>query len=366
MGEVGPARRLAAPGLSIARRRALAALVAPVDPALAMDILPSADAVSRAACALALGQFDLAQRLMPSGETSQSARYQRGAIAAAGGHWRECRQYLDAAFVADGLVAPLDPYSDNPTELAEFAAPLPATDDGLLVSVIMPARNSASTLAIAARSVLSQSRRNLELLIVDDGSTDDGPRIARSLASEDPRVIPLRNARAPGAYGARNTGIAAARGAFIALQDADDWAHPARLERQLDAMSSQRGLVLGRHFRLDTTGRPVCPRVFPFVRLSPITALFRAEALGAAGPFDEVRVGADSEMIARFDDRFGRLAGARLESVLLVASWRAESLSGDPETGLRGEGWRSRVSYVEDWRRRHAMAPAFASSHRSV
>ncbi|MGI9168847.1 MAG: glycosyltransferase family 2 protein, partial [Caulobacteraceae bacterium] len=245
---------------------------------------------------------------------------------------------------------------NRPTNLAAFAeGDAPGHIGGPLVSVVMAARDAGATLATAAGSLLAQTWRNLEVIVVDDRSADDTAEVARGIAGRDGRLRLLTNIRAPGAYGARNTGLAAARGEFIALHDADDWAHPQRLERQMRAIGGKRGLTLCRHFRVDETGRPLCPRVFPFVRLSPITALARTAAFESLGPFDEVAVGADSEWLARFDARFGRRAAPRTGEVGMVALWASRSLSASPASGLTGEGVKARVAYVESWRRRHAV-----------
>jgi len=109
---------------------------------------------------------------------------------------------------------------------------------GPLVSVIIPFYNRASTLRRAATSVLAQSYASLELILVDDGSTDDGVAVGRAIA--DPRVRVISNARAKGAQGARNTGILAARGEWIAFNDSDDEWLPGKLERQMRAIEAHR------------------------------------------------------------------------------------------------------------------------------
>ncbi len=355
-----------------ADRRFLAAAVAPCDARLALAVLETGEAESRAACALALNALDLATALLVSAPPSQQTRYLAAALrarqaigpAAPAGAWRDARAALNAAFLADGLAPPLDAESDRPHTLDAFGAPQPPRwVEGPLVSVVMAARNAATTLPLAAASMLAQTWRNLEVIVIDDGSSDATVAVAEAIAGRDPRLRLLRNARGRGAYGARNTGLASARGAFVALQDADDWAHPQRLERQMAVLARGKGLTLCRHIRLDTAGIPVCPRVFPFVRLSPITMTARAEAFAALGPFEEVATGADSEWVARFDERFGRGAAPRTPEVGLVALWASGSLSASAASGLLGVGARARTAYVEDWRRRHAAAwrlPLFA------
>ena len=357
LGDLDQARRWhkASGGLSRSERRLLASSAAPFDPRLALSLLPSSDAANQAACALAAHDFDLARALLEGAEETQQTRFLAGALAAWRGDWRGARVALNRAFAADGLSAPLEPDTEDPTTLRAFAEVRPTYSvDGPLVSVVMAARDAAATLDLAAGSLLTQTWRNVEVIVVDDHSADTTRSVAHRLAEQDGRLRILSNLRTPGAYGARNTGLDAARGAFIALHDADDWAHPQRLERQMRILEPDKGLTLCRHVRVDLSGRPLCPRVFPFVRLSPITATARAEAWKVLGPFDEVPVGADSEWVARFDARFGRRAAPRTREVGLVALWAPHSLSASAASGLLGEGLKARVDYVETWRRRHA------------
>jgi len=97
------------------------------------------------------------------------------------------------------------------------------------VSVILPVHNGGNYLAAAVSSILSQSLRNLELLLVDDRS-DDGA--IAGLDASDERLCVL-SSRQPGVAGAFNYGLAHARGDFIARMDADDLSLPMRLEQQL-------------------------------------------------------------------------------------------------------------------------------------
>lgn len=114
------------------------------------------------------------------------------------------------------------------------------------VSVILPTYNRAKTLRAASESVLNQSYRNLELLVVDDASTDNVAAVVHNLADE--RVRYLRRECNGGAAAARNTGLAAATGEFIAFQDSDDLWLPGKLEWQLslfDMLPPDVGLVFG-------------------------------------------------------------------------------------------------------------------------
>ncbi len=98
------------------------------------------------------------------------------------------------------------------------------------ISVILPFRDASSTLRRSVRSILDQTFHDFELLLVDDGSTDDSPQIADSFQDERIRHIRLNP---QGIVGALNEGIYASHGIFVARMDSDDYSHPERLKKQL-------------------------------------------------------------------------------------------------------------------------------------
>jgi hypothetical protein len=100
------------------------------------------------------------------------------------------------------------------------------------LSVVMPYRDAAPFVAEAVRSVLDQTYANLELLAIDDGSTDDSAAIVHGLAAKDARVRPIAAER-DGFVPALNQGIRLARGEFIGRMDADDASLPDRFARQI-------------------------------------------------------------------------------------------------------------------------------------
>ena len=98
------------------------------------------------------------------------------------------------------------------------------------VSVVLPVRNGMPFLPAAVDSLLHQTFRNFELLVIDDGSTDGTADYLRGLADHRVRVLSSPSA---GLASALNAGLAVARGRFIARHDADDRSAPERLERQV-------------------------------------------------------------------------------------------------------------------------------------
>ncbi len=105
------------------------------------------------------------------------------------------------------------------------------------VSVLLPVFDAASTLRSTLRSIQRQSERNWECIVVDDGSRDSSPEIARVMSDADRR---FRVVRAPhaGLVSALNIGIVHCRGDYVARMDADDIMHRARLSRQADALDA--------------------------------------------------------------------------------------------------------------------------------
>lgn len=103
-----------------------------------------------------------------------------------------------------------------------------------LVSVYMPTRNRVRLLANAVDSVLSQTHRDIELIVVNDASTDDTEPYLRRKASADPRLIHVSNAKPRGAPASRNIAISMARGAFVTGLDDDDAFLPQRIGAFVD------------------------------------------------------------------------------------------------------------------------------------
>jgi len=100
-----------------------------------------------------------------------------------------------------------------------------------LISVVMPCYNAEPYLAKAVGSALRQSYGNVELIVVDDGSTDASADLEATLAQQHVGRLTLLHARRVGPYPARNLGLQHARGEFIAFLDADDWWEPTTLEK---------------------------------------------------------------------------------------------------------------------------------------
>lgn len=125
------------------------------------------------------------------------------------------------------------------------------------VTVLLPTFNAARYLAEAVAGILSQSFQDFELLVLDDGSEDDTPRVLGRFS--DPRLRIVEFSRNRGHIAALNDGLELARGELIARQDADDRSAPDRLAQQVAAMDAEPEIVLlGTAYRIiDHSGRSI-------------------------------------------------------------------------------------------------------------
>lgn len=171
-----------------------------------------------------------------------------------------------------------------------------------LVSVVVPAFNAGSTIRESVNSALNQTYRNIEVIIVDDGSTDDTRAVASELSRRDARVRYVYKQNG-GVASARNKGIAEARGDYIATLDADDLWYPTKLARQVERFDSKgpnTALVYAWCCWIDQDGNitgsappsrlegSILPQMcLGNVVISGSNALIRRDALVAAGGFDE-------------------------------------------------------------------------------
>ena len=128
---------------------------------------------------------------------------------------------------ADGLFARKISYVDEPLLVNKLTESISKTDRGQskenpLVSIVVPIYNVKDYLAECLDSIKNQTYNNIEVLLVDDGSTDGSDIVARQYTEEDNRFTYIHQANA-GLSGARNTGKTAAKGEYIAFIDSDDW-----------------------------------------------------------------------------------------------------------------------------------------------
>ncbi len=112
-----------------------------------------------------------------------------------------------------------------------------------LISIIVPVYNTEKYLDECVSSLVSQTYQNLEIILIDDGSNDNSPKICDKWASIDSRIVVYHNANR-GVSEARNYGIERAHGAYIAFVDSDDYVHPEMIERAFTALKNNHVLMV--------------------------------------------------------------------------------------------------------------------------
>lgn len=185
------------------------------------------------------------------------------------------------------------------------------------VSVLVGAYDNAATLQRAIDAVLTQTVSDLELLLIDDGSHDDTPRIIGDAVVRDGRVRALSMERNVGISRSLNEGLREARAPIVAVQDADDYSAPERLERQLALLDARPevAVVGSRMDEVDEAGHPLAPRTSfragdvndVLLRFNPIpntcSAFRRDVALALDGYDPRYRYAMEYDLWLRIADR---------------------------------------------------------------
>ena len=229
--------------------------------------------------------------------------------------------------------------------------------NGPLVSVVMTVYKHNTLLESAINSVLNQSYKNLELIIIDDCSPDDVFEALQLIASRDNRIRLHKMVVNGGTYVAKNHGMGIAKGKYIAFHDSDDWLHPRKIASSIEVLEGDDSLVavFSNYFRVDERGDIVF-RGIGAVRPACISLTMKKDSvLDKIGFFDSVRVSADSEYEYRILAVFGEHRIKYLSEPYLIASVRSESLSQGGRfavgwSGLSGLRLEYRQAYTE-WHR---------------
>lgn len=257
--------------------------------------------------------------------------------------------WINAALARSGI-PPVD-VGDGPTPYDGLRTRVPVPQvDGPKVTVIIAAWRCAETLPTALRALAEQSWRNLEILVVDDASGDETPQVAHQWAARDPRIRVVVQPENGGAYIARNRALAEATGEFVTLHDADDWAHPERIERQVRLLleTPSTPACMSRQVRMSNE---LCVNRMTgngrFLIENTSSLLFRrTPVIEALGAWDTTRFAADNEFIRRIRHVFGPGSVTLLGIGPLAFQRNTEgSAVSDSHTGIAGFPYGVRREY---------------------
>ena len=170
------------------------------------------------------------------------------------------------------------------------------------VTVVVPVFNGSKTVTTALCSLCAQTWKNLEIIVIDDCSTDNTFRQVTVLAGQDARISVFRNETNRGAYFTRNRGLFLATGKFVTVMDADDWAHPQKIEKQVKPLIWKRSLAA------TVSHWARCNNSLGFTRLRPqngwihrnvSSLMVRTKIALDLGGWDVVKANADTEFYYR-------------------------------------------------------------------
>lgn len=225
-------------------------------------------------------------------------------------------------------------------------------DHGPLVSVVIPSYNSSSGLATAVHSLLAQTWRNLEIIIVDDASTDDSLRVAEQLSKLDSRIKVYKQHTNQGAYIARNVGLHHANGEYITVHDADDYSHCQKIQLQVEALQNNvEACASVSHWARCTTDLKfgTWRQEVSWVHRNVSSLMFRRSVFDSLGYWDAVSVNADTEYYYRILSAFGKTSIIEVKQGIPLAFGRIESgnLTQNPKTHLRTQFKGVRKDYMD-------------------
>ena len=233
--------------------------------------------------------------------------------------------------------------------------------EGPKVSVILPAFNFEDGIHIAIESILSQTWKNIELLIVDDCSTDNTVKVIQSYMEKDERIKLFSTPENSGPYIARNIALREATGEYVTVNDADDWSHAEKIEIQVKHLIDHETIIANtsEHARLTDElkfYRRGTPGIYIFPNMSSL--MFRREpVMERLGFWDSVRFAADGEFKRRLIRAFGRQSIVDLKTgPLSLPRQSVSSLTGSSAFGYNGFFMGARKEYVESLEYHHNRA----------
>lgn len=229
--------------------------------------------------------------------------------------------------------------------------------DERTVSILVTVYNSSAILKTSISSLLNQTWQDLEVIVVNDASTDDSLEVIKQIASQDNRVKIIDLPINVGTFSAKNIGAKYATGDFLTCHDSDDWAHPQKIEAQITPLLFDNELMAttSQWVRVDELGRYHVRQVYPYIQQNPASVLFhREKVMNDAGLWHNVRTGADSEFLERLKLVYGSKSVKLIKGVLTLGSYRVDSLTTSKVYGAyTKQAALKRIDYWESWRLWH-------------
>ncbi|RKL68043.1 hypothetical protein CR203_05975 [Salipaludibacillus neizhouensis] len=252
----------------------------------------------------------------------------------------------------------------KPLSIENIDAPSPSVKEGLedyKVSVIIPAFKAADMIHIALDSLLKQTIKNLEIIVVDDFSPDNTAEVVAKYAEQDSRIKLIKKEVNQGAYMARNTALQHVTGDYITIHDSDDWSHPQKIEVQLKEIvhtPNCKGSLSYLIRALEDTSPVNAGSLLSekYIMLNSSSLLLHKSVFEKLGAWDSVRVAGDTEFLWRIEQVFGADSIVRVEPKVpfSLALSNETSLTGMTTTHVRTIMYGLRRTYRESFKWWHA------------
>lgn len=247
---------------------------------------------------------------------------------------------------------------NNPFCIANFKAIQPTPiQKNAQVSILVTAYNATATIEFCIESLFNQSYQNLQIIIINDHSCDDTWQKIERLAKKDNRIMGINLPKNTGTFVAKNIGAMYATGEFLTCHDADDVAHPQKIERQVLPLLANNQLIASTSYwvRIDEGGNYYAHKLYPLLRQNPASPLFRRQQVqNELGLWHNAKTGADSEFWERLLLVYGKDKITIIKEPLTFGLHRADSLMNSSEFGVHHQGSAlARLDYWEAWRLWH-------------
>jgi len=232
------------------------------------------------------------------------------------------------------------------------------TNQDAKVTIIVPVYNAEDKVSSALNSLLNQTWKNIEIIVVDDCSTDNTVTVVKELLRENPAIKFYQTPVNSGAYVARNVALEHATGKYVTINDADDWSHPEKIELQVRHLEKNQKLIgnfsnqarLSNDLNFYRRGKF---GVYMFANFSSFM-FRREEVFNKLGYWDSVRFAGDSEYVKRIKKTFGEKAIEEISSAPMSFQRQTDdSLTGNSAFGFPGFFMGARKEYAESHEHYH-------------
>jgi glycosyltransferase, family 2 len=264
-------------------------------------------------------------------------------------NWRGINRYLQHF----SLLPFVDsiPWKTFPVKKCSFI------DSAEKVSIIMTVHNAAHTLNYSIDSILNQTYSNIELIIVDDFSTDESLPLLKKIAKSNNRVRLFTSTQNNGTYKSRNIALKYVTGSYITTHDADDLMHPQHIEIMVNEFkkNTKYKASISYWVRFDKNGVVSQKRGFPLLRLNLSSLMIKRDVLNDIPQWYEYICGSDLYYYSECLELYGRERVAIIKKPLSLSLISDSSLTVSKQTGIFSKEGRKLRSQYEDWWRRVLM-----------